>query len=184
LPPHRGKFESGLDGLKELQLITDIVRTAHHEAGHVVVGYRWLGELPLYIEVRTTNLGQGGCMWDAKAPLVNHRHVSPKDRERLEQWVAMLTAGDAAAETLTGRRWPALCMDDKVLARLYVSRYLPGITETIDVEIERQRREAMSFFAQPRHWAEVKLIARALLEAANQRLERPALLALLAGQTE
>jgi hypothetical protein len=78
----------------------------------------------------------------------------------------------------------AFCMDDKVKARMYVSRYLPGITETIDIEIERQRREAMSFFAQPRHWAEVKLIARALLEVANQRLERPALLALLAGQTE
>ena len=86
-------------------------------------------------------------MWDAEAPLVNHRHVSPKDRERLEQWVAMLTAGDAAAETLTGRRWPALCMDDKGQARMYVSRYLPEIIETIDVEIERQRREAMSFFA-------------------------------------
>lgn len=148
----------------------------------MVFGYRWLGELPRYAEVRSTDLGQGGCLWDAPVPLVNPNHVSPREREHLERVVAMLTAGDAAAETMAQRRWPALWMQDKEKARVFVSRYLAGITETVDFEIERQRRVAMEFFAQPRAWAEVKLVARALLEASNMRLERHDLLVLMAEQ--
>ena len=161
-------------------LITDIERTAHHEAGHVVFGYRWLKELPVYAEVRSTEIGQGGCDWaDLAAPLVNYKSVTPEDRKRLELLVGMLTAGDAAAETLTQRSLPELWTRDQAMARLFVSRYLPGVTETLDLEIGRQRRVAMEFFAQPAPWAQVELVARALLKAPNRRLERRELLVLL-----
>jgi hypothetical protein len=161
-------------------MVTDVERTAHHEAGHVVFGYRWLGELPRYAEVRATEFGQGGCFWDAPIPVVNQARVSPRQREHLGRVVAMLTAGDAAAETLTGRRWPQLWLEDRAKARLIVNRYVAGVNETLDIEIERQRKVAMEFFAQPLAWAEVTAVARALLDASNLRLDRGPLLALMA----
>jgi hypothetical protein len=181
----------------------ELKATAHHEAGHAVVGL-YFGQLPKSVDVRREGGGLGGCDGaDPPGSVLMEANVIGKARQQgrivagtaetkewIENFIRSTQAGPLAEERFRGAKLDANdvgARQDKKTAEFFAAILMADMEERTRrlLELEQEVRELLQ---EPALWYAVQEVAQALLEqktmSGAEVSKMPAVQALRKGTTE